>query len=55
MYDGDTIFAMSLGKVEADLSVVGLLAAQVMERAVIAAIEHAKPLCGLTCYTDLSF
>ena len=53
MYDGDTIFAMSTGSIEADLSVVGLLAARVMERAVIAAVENAKSLCGLKCYADL--
>ncbi|HNS16096.1 MAG TPA: P1 family peptidase [Syntrophorhabdaceae bacterium] len=54
MYDGDTIFAMSTGSVEADLSVVGLLAARVMERAVIAAVKNARSLCGLKCYADLN-
>jgi L-aminopeptidase/D-esterase-like protein len=54
MYDGDTIFAMSTSRVEADLSVVGLLAARVMERAVIAAVKNAKSLCGLKCYSDLN-
>jgi hypothetical protein len=44
---------MSTGGVEADLSVVGLLAARVMERAVIAAVKHAEPLYGLKCYGDL--
>ncbi len=53
MVDGDTIFAMSTGNLEADLSVVGLLAARVMERAVIAAVRNAEPLCGLTCWADL--
>ena len=53
MYDGDTIFAMSNGNVEADLSVVGLLAARVMERAVIAAVENAESICGLKCSADL--
>jgi len=53
MYDGDTIFAMSTGNIEADLSVVGLLAARVMERAVIAAVKNAESLCGLKCYADL--
>ena len=53
MYDGDTIFAMSAGNVEADLSVVGLLAARVMERAVIAAVKNAESLCGTKSYTDL--
>jgi L-aminopeptidase/D-esterase-like protein len=53
LYDGDTIFSMSTGGVEADLSVVGLLAARVMERAVIAAVKNAEPLCGLKCHGDL--
>jgi L-aminopeptidase/D-esterase-like protein len=53
MVDGDTIFAMSTGGIEADLSVVGLLAARVMERAVIAAIENAESLYGLKCYAQL--
>lgn len=53
MYDGDTIFAMSTGDVAADLSVVGLLAARVMERAVIAAIENAESLCGVRSVAEL--
>jgi len=53
MFDGDTVFAMSSGNVEADLSVVGLLVARVMERAVIASIKNTESLCGLKCYADL--
>ena len=53
MFDGDAIFAMSTGDVEADLSVVGLLAARVMERAVIAAVKNAGSLCGIKSYTEL--
>ena len=53
MYDGDTIFAMSAGEITADLSVVGLLAARVMERAVTAAVVNASTLCGIKCYNDL--
>jgi L-aminopeptidase/D-esterase-like protein len=53
MYDGDTIFALSTGTVAADQSVVGLLAARVMERAVIAAVTGATSLCGLKCCRDL--
>jgi len=55
MYDGDTIFAVSTGCIQADLSVVGLLAARVMERAVIVAVKNAESLCGLRCYADLKF
>lgn len=54
MFDGDTIFTMATGKVEADLSVLGLLAARVMERAVISAVTRATPLHGFKSYSDLS-
>ena len=47
MVDGDTIFALSNG------SVAGLLAARVMERAVVSAVTSAASLCGLTCHTDI--
>jgi L-aminopeptidase/D-esterase-like protein len=55
MVDGDTIFALATGRIEADLSVVGLLAARVMERAVVAAVKSAESLCGLKCYADIRF
>jgi L-aminopeptidase/D-esterase-like protein len=53
MFDGDTIFAMATGQVEADLTVIGLLAARVVERSVVAAVMNAGPLCGLKCHADL--
>ncbi len=53
MFDGDTIFVMATGHVEADLTVVGLLAARVVERSVAAAVRNAGPLCGLKCHADL--
>jgi L-aminopeptidase/D-esterase-like protein len=53
MVDGDTIFALATGGIEADLNVVGLLAARVIERAVIAAVTQAEPLCGLICRAGL--
>jgi L-aminopeptidase/D-esterase-like protein len=52
MFDGDTIFAMATGHVEADLTVVGLLAARVVERSVVAAVRSATSLCGLKCHAD---
>lgn len=53
MFDGDTIFAVATGKVEADVSVVGLLAARIMEQAVIRAVKKATPLCGVKCHSEL--
>ena len=54
MFDGDTIFTMATGHVDADLSVLGLLAARVMEKAVISAVKKARPLFGLKCLADLA-
>jgi L-aminopeptidase/D-esterase-like protein len=54
MFDGDTIFTMATGNVKADLTVVGLLAARVVERSVVAAVRSAGPLYGLKCHADLS-
>ncbi|WZL71653.1 P1 family peptidase [Clostridiaceae bacterium 35-E11] len=53
MVDGDTIFTLSTGNVEADMNVVGLLATRVMEEAVIRAIKKATPLGDYKCYKDL--
>jgi L-aminopeptidase/D-esterase-like protein len=53
MFDGDTIFAMATGSVEADLTVVGFLAARAMERAVVTAVKNVESLCGFKCYADL--
>ncbi|MDO5302173.1 MAG: P1 family peptidase [Tissierellia bacterium] len=41
MLDGDSIYALSTGKVEANLNVVGTMAARVMSRAIANAIELA--------------
>ena len=54
MFDGDTVFTMASGSVEADLSVAGLLAARAMERAVVAAVKNTGSLCGLKCSSDLA-
>lgn len=53
IYDGDTIFALSTGDVEADLSVVGMLAADVMGKAVVRAIKSAETLHGIKSYKEL--
>lgn len=53
IYDGDTIFALSTGDIQADQSVVGLLAARVMERAVVNAVKSAKSAYGLKSYSEI--
>lgn len=53
MFDGDTIFTMSTGKVEADINAVGLLAARVVEQAIVRAVKSADSMFGYKCYTDM--
>ncbi len=53
MVDGDTIFALATGRVEADLNVAGLLAARAVERAVVRAVKQASSLHGFIAYKDL--
>ncbi|MCF8146528.1 MAG: P1 family peptidase [Deltaproteobacteria bacterium] len=54
MFDGDTIFALATGRVDADVSVVGMLAARVVEQAVVRAVKKATSLCGLKAYSDIA-
>lgn len=53
MFDGDTIFTLATGRIEADTNVVGLLAARAMEQAVVRAIKAAAPLHGFKSCSDL--
>jgi len=53
MYDGDTVFCMSTGDVQCDLSKIGALAADVMAQAVINAIQKAESSYGFIAWKDL--
>lgn len=55
MFDGDTIFTLSSNKINADINVVGLLAAQVMEKAILKAVKEADTAYGFLSYKDLKF
>jgi L-aminopeptidase/D-esterase-like protein len=47
MLDGDTVFALSCGRMGADVSVVGTLAAEAMAHAILRAVMLAAPAGGL--------
>lgn len=47
MLDGDTIFALSTGTRKADVTSVGVFAAEVMAQAIIRAVMMAKPAGSL--------
>ena len=50
--DGDSIYAVSVGEVEADQDLVGMLAAEVVSEAIKRAIEHAESSFGIPCAGD---
>jgi L-aminopeptidase/D-esterase-like protein len=51
--DGDTVFCLATGQLEADPSQVGAIAAEVMARAVVKAVRAAESLHGLPASRDL--
>ena len=52
--DGDSIYALSVGSVPGDVNLVGTLAAQAMEMAILRAVQTAKSAYGLIGLPDLS-
>ena len=54
-HDGDTIFTMSTGEVEveADLTLLGSLATEVVEKSIINAIKNAKSIQNIVSYKEL--
>jgi L-aminopeptidase/D-esterase-like protein len=53
LFDGDTVFALSLGEKTADVNLVGTLAAEVVARAVVNAVRAATSLAGVPAASDL--
>jgi len=53
MLDGDTIFALATGGKRADVSTVGVYAAEALAMAIVRAVQAAKPAGGLPSASDL--
>lgn len=51
--DGDSIFALSVGEVEADQDLVGLLGAEVLSEAITRAVQNAESAFGYPSAADL--
>jgi L-aminopeptidase/D-esterase-like protein len=47
MVDGDTVFALSLGALEADVDSLGVAAAEAVAEAIVRAVKSARGLAGL--------
>ena len=54
MMDGDSIYAVSTGDMEADINLVGPLAAYVMGKAIGRGCENAESIAGVRAVSDLS-
>ena len=51
--DGDSIYAVSAGSLQADQDLVGAMAAEVFSEAIIRAVEHAESAYGYPAASDL--
>lgn len=54
MFDGDTLFALATGSIEADVNTVGAYAAEVMAEAIVRAVKTAEGIAGLPAWRDLN-
>ncbi|HLC42978.1 MAG TPA: P1 family peptidase [Methylomirabilota bacterium] len=52
-HDGDVLFCLSVGNVQADLSVVGLLGSDAVAYAIVRAVKSATSLGGVPAWQDL--
>lgn len=53
-FDGDSLFAMAHGTVQADPDAVGILAARAVEEAIVRGVKAAESLHGRLAWKDLS-
>ena len=53
--DGDSIYAVSVGNVKADMNIVGITAAEVVSKAIKNAVLNAESAYGYPAARDLSF
>jgi L-aminopeptidase/D-esterase-like protein len=54
MFDGDLVFALSLGQKRADLNVLGTAAAEVTAQAIVRGVLTAKGLGGVPAAQELA-
>jgi L-aminopeptidase/D-esterase-like protein len=54
MYDGDTIFCLSTGDLPSDVTLIGEVAAEVVEISIIRAIKSARKVGNILSYKDMN-
>ncbi|WP_461207514.1 P1 family peptidase [Clostridium sp. DL1XJH146] len=55
MFDGDTIFTMASGIVDADVNTVSMLSVEVMKKAIVRGVKAAKTVGECLAYRDLFY
>lgn len=53
-HDGDTIFTLATGEVEADITLLGSIASEVVEKSVISAIKNASKTNNILSYNEIN-
>lgn len=53
-HDGDTIFTMATGEIETDITLLGSLSVEVVEKSIINAIKNATSVKNIPSYNDIS-
>jgi L-aminopeptidase/D-esterase-like protein len=53
LFDGDALFALSVGKKQGDVSAIGHTASEVVAEAIVRAVNAAESLCGVPARRDL--
>jgi L-aminopeptidase/D-esterase-like protein len=53
-FDGDLVFALSVGQNRSDLNTLGTAAAEVTAHAIVRAVKTAKGLGGVPSWQDLA-
>jgi len=54
MYDGDALFGLSLGEKEADPTTLGIVAAEVVAKAIVRAVLEAETLAGVPAAREVN-
>ena len=52
MLDGDTVFTLSTGDQQGNLTAIGAAAVDVVAEAIVQAVKHASPLHGIPAWSD---
>ncbi|MEG1312156.1 MAG: P1 family peptidase [Peptostreptococcaceae bacterium] len=53
-HDGDTIFTIATGEIETDITLLGSLATEVVEKSIINAIKNAETVGNILSYKDIN-